>query len=305
MKNLFQITVLTLLIVMTSCSTNTFSKRKYRKGVFKEYTMRSHEKSIHSDTLFISQQGQLSERASNYLRIDVEDSLVNIASDSNKIKYIEFRNRMNIRMTRISKKRLHKRWIRDSLLKTNGFIELSIAERKKITNKQYEIERNNEIQFIQKSKIKFKESNRQTKDSLRKANPNISNKKLRRLHKRILKIELDKVQNKYMKSSKAIGIATFPIMGISIFGAMYIALTEYYLALIGVGAILLCWFIVNLIRFLKTKKEYKQIANPSTEIVLAYRRALRKSFWGMIFSLLGIIISGILVGLFFWINNSF
>ena len=40
-------------------------------------------------------------------------------------------------------------------------------------------------------KIKFKESNRQTKDALRKANPNISNKKVRRLQKRILKIELD------------------------------------------------------------------------------------------------------------------
>ena len=298
MKNLFQITVLTLLIVMTSCSTNTFSKRKYRKGVFKEYTMRSHEKSIHSDTLFISQQGQLSERASNYLRIDVEDSLVNIASDSNKIKYAAFRMKLKQKFTRPGKRRLHKKWLRDSLIKTEGFNELDPKEQKKKVSIQYGIERRQEITNAQVEKNRID-------DSLKLVYPNFSKRAFRKKYKRILKVESKKAQTKTSKTSLLIGIISLLLIMACIIASIFIAISGLFLIFIAIGLVVIGIFLANLFAYRKNKREFDSLAKPSEWTKSAYAKARRFNLITMMIILAIIVGGGILTGVGIAIANSF
>lgn len=259
-KSYLSITILVIVILasLNSCNnSSSFSKRKYRKGVFKEYSTNIKQAKYVNDTLFLKQNGKLSEQYSAQTNALFEDSLQKKPADSCKLKYVEFRKRLNNRSTRSGKKRLHKKWLRDSLQRTADFNQLSKSEQKKEIRKQYSIERKNEI-FI------FKKNKKKHQDSLRRAYPDLSNKEFRREIKK-------NNQTKITKASRIFGIISFVLLLLILTLTITFLIIELFAIILAALIFLLIVFFTSLILLILNKSESKHNPNYSHEEVKEHK----------------------------------
>lgn len=281
--------VIIQLILLSSCSSNTFSKRKYRKGVFMEHSVNSRKRNVQSKKLDMEQNAIAPSLKFDLLAFKIDDTLALSPNDSVKLQYIQFRKKLNEKPNRLAKRRFHKKWLKDSLMKFDSFKILKKSEQRAFVKEQYKIERIKEIQDLRAIQKAIEDS----------IHPGQTRREYKNEQIEIFRKNIKKAQTKTTRKHTKLGISTLPVMGVSLIGSLFILGFEAYLLFIGVGLALFTMFSINLIAYKRNKKEFEQIKNPDEYTEHVYRKSRRMNVLGMFLSI-GAMIIITLFFLFYW-----